>query len=43
MDTTTICLTTKKLTAQTKLTASLFQNASAGSRLWTAEQHKNLQ
>lgn len=36
-------LTRKKLTAQTKPTASLFKEASAGSRLWTTEQHKNLQ
>lgn len=35
-------LTRKKLTAQAKLTASLFKDASARSRLWTTEQHKNL-
>ena len=42
MGTTIIRLTRKKLTAQTKLTASMLKDPNAGSRLWTAEQHRNL-
>lgn len=43
MGTTIIRLTKKKLTAQTKLTASVVKDPNAGSRLRTAEQHRNLQ